>query len=206
VATLLVTTLLLFACTKDDGSSSSPAGGDDGASVEGVELDTAEEDAPADEPPATELGEVQPIVVGLLERYDEITDDIVADPELARDRDADLVREFLDLFEPGSEFAEASLDAWEERADTGVVLEPLTDGTLVNATTIDGLLTPVSEDEVRFVQCALQNYVMYDDGEQVQRIEDKVLAGEGTAVRVDGRWRLGTLTTPEGMLGCGIER
>jgi hypothetical protein len=33
-----------------------------------------------------------------------------------------------------------------------------------------------------------------------------VLAGEGTAVRVDGRWRLGVLTTPAGMQGCGSGR
>jgi hypothetical protein len=192
--------LLLAACSKDDGN---------GADTTGDRLETDDEATPTttttvvDEPPATELTEVQPIVLDLLDRYDGLVEQIVADPSLAQDRDSEVAQEFLGLFEPGSDFAEDSLDGWATWAETGIALQPV-DGKAINATNLDGVIEAVSDDDVKFVKCTQQNYVKLDDGEEVETVEDLVLAGEGTAVRVDGRWKIGVLTTPAGMQGCGI--
>lgn len=196
----MVAWLLLAACVKDDGPDDSGAGDPDPA------VPPSPVTLAPDEPPATDVAAVQPIVNDLLDRYDELVEEIVTDPSTVGDREGALAGDFLDLFEPGSEFAELSLDEWAEWSDTGLSLQPVEEGTAINLTTIEGIVTPVSEDEVNFVKCTRQNYVRYDDGEEVVRIEDEVLAGEGTAVRVDGRWHLGVLTTPAGMLGCGIGR
>jgi hypothetical protein len=92
------------------------------------------------------------------------------------------------------------------QGDTGVALQPLDAGTPVNVTKLVGPLVRVSDDEVSFEQCAIQNFVKYDDDEEVTRVERGLLPGEGTAVRVDGQWVLSGLSTPPGMFGCLDER
>ena len=200
---ILVAGLMLvgLACSGD--------GGEDDTSSEGASLGvttTTPTTTPPEEASAAAPDDVVPYVEELLERYDAAVNEIVADPAVVADRDSELVEEFLSLFEPGSEFADQSLEGWAAQGDTGIALKPLDAGTPVNVTKLVGPLVRVSDDEVSFEQCAIQSYVKYDDDEEVTRVERALLAGEGTAVRVDGQWVLSGLSTPPEMFGCLDER
>lgn len=199
---ILVTGLVLV------GLACSGGGGEDDTSSDGAPLGVTTT-TPTTGPPeasAASPDDVVPYIEDLLERYDAAVNEIVADPAVAADRDSELVEEFLSLFEPGSEFAEESLEGWAAQGDTGIALRPLDADTPVNETKLVGPLVRVSDDEVSFEQCAVQSFVKYDDDEEVTRVERALLAGEGTAVRADGRWVLGELSTPPGMFGCLDER
>lgn len=199
---ILVTGLVLV------GLACSGGGGEDDTSSDGAPLGVTTT-TPTTGPPeasAASPDDVVPYIEDLLGRYDAAVNEIVADPAVAADRDSELVEEFLSLFEPGSEFAEESLEGWAAQGDTGIALRPLDAGTPVNETKLVGPLVRVSDDEVSFEQCAVQSFVKYDDDEEVTRVERALLAGEGTAVRADGRWVLGELSTPPGMFGCLDER
>lgn len=200
---ILVTGLVLvgLACSGDGGEDGT--GADDDAPI-GVTT-TAPEAGPS-EASAASPEDVVPYVEELLARYDEAVNEIVADPAVAADRDSEPVVEFLSLFEPGNEFAEASLEGWVAQGDTGIALQPIADDIPVNETNLVGSPIRVSDDEVSFEQCAVQNFVKYDDDEEVTRVEQALLAGEGTAVRVDGQWVLVELSTPPEMFGCVDER
>jgi len=199
---ILVTGLVLIglACSGD--------GGEGDTSSEGTPrgVTTTTPTTPPPEASAASPDDVVPYVEELLGRYDAAVDEIVADPAVVADRDSELVEEFLSLFEPGSAFADESLEGWAAQGDTGVALQPLAAGTPVNVTKLVGPLVRVSDDEVSFEQCAIQSYVKYDDDEEVTRVERALLAGEGTAVRADGQWVLSELSTPPGMFGCLDER
>ena len=194
------------------GGSPDDSGGADGPDepddeVAGVELTTPTTPAGSgvEEPVASATGsaEVEPHVEDLLARYDAMVDRIVADPAVAHDPDDPLTQEFLALFPPGNAFAEASLEGWATNAEEGITLARLDPELPVNVTVFVAPARYVSDDEVAFEQCAVQRYVRLDDGQEVTRVDGELLAGEGTALRVDGEWRLGTLSTPEGLLGCG---
>ena len=198
-ATVIVAVALLAACTSDDDSGSTPSGADE---VAGVGLDTTTTAVGEPEPVGTEPADVVPYVEELLDRYDEVLGEIVADPAVARDPDDPLVGEFLGLFEPGSDFAEGSLDGWADMADEGVSYEPGAGDPGVNETNLEGPPTAVGEDEVGFGHCTVQHYVTYVDGEETDRVDRRLLPGNGWVVRVDGHWLLRELTTPPGLHGC----
>jgi hypothetical protein len=187
--------VLSGACSSDKGDDDTGA---TTSTVERTTTTTRPEDPGNDKP-----WEVKPLVAILLQRYDEVVNQIVADPAVVRDSNDPLVVEFRALFDPDSDFAQESLDGWAEMADNGVSLKPLSSKHPVNVTYIDGNLIPGEDDEVRFAQCAVQRWVKFQDGKETdQSVDEELLAGNGSAVRVDGHWLLGELATPEGMDGC----
>lgn len=182
--------ILLPACGGDDATSGTERLSDSGR--------TSGTEPPADDPEA-----VRPFVEDLLERYDEVTDQIVADPGVAADRNDLLVQEYLALFEPDSDYAEQRLDAWAANGEAGVSMRPIDDEHLTNESHLDGEIEAVSDDEVRFPTCDEQRLEVLDrQGRVTQRTELFVQPGEGVAVRVDGEWRLRQLDAFDGTAGC----
>jgi hypothetical protein len=191
--------LLAAGCSPGDASSAPSSPDDDAAAPARTPRTTTS--VPA-QPPGERVGEVQPLVEDLLARYDEVVHEIVADPSVVDDPGHTLVEEFLGLFEPGSDFASASIESWAAQADDGITLAPSSPDFPVNVSNVDGAVRAIDDDEVRFAQCAVQRYVLYRDGEEAERVEERLLAGEGRAVRVEGRWLLAELTTPPDLQGC----
>lgn len=191
----MASVLLTGACSSDEGDD------DTGAATSRVERTTTT--TRPEEPGNDKPWEVEPLVAVLLQRYDEVVNQIVADPTVVRDTNDPLVVEFRSLFDPDSDFAQESLDSWAEMADNGVSLKPQSSKYPVNVTYIDGNVIPGEDDEVSFAQCAVQRWVRFQDGKATDRsVDGALLAGNGSAVRVDGHWLLEELTTPEGMEGC----
>ena len=200
----VVVLLLAAACSSGDDDDSSADGKSPAeASSTGADSETTTT-APA-EPAGGEPDEVHPHIEALLERYDDVVTKILADPEVARDRDDPLVEEFLSLFETGSDFAQGSLEGWMTYADDGTTLEPIAPDDTVSETKIEGAPQTVDDDEVGFAQCTVLRYVLYADGQEQERVESRLLAGNGGAVRVDGHWVLTEITTPPGLEGCFTE-
>jgi hypothetical protein len=192
---------LVSACSSDDDGDAD----DDNETVAAKTGANSDDTTTTSSPPAPDgykIDEVAPHLRDLLERYDEVVTEIVADPEVADDEDDPLVQEFLSLFEPGSDFAAGSLEGWERYAGTGVTLAPLADGQTVNKTVLEGAVTTVDEDEVSFGQCTVLQYVLHRNGEEAERTDRKLLPGNGRAVRVDGEWRLVDISTPPDLRGC----
>lgn len=178
-------------------------GGDDATADRASELSSDSGRTSDTEPPADDPEAVRPFVEDLLERYDEVTDQIVADPAVAADRDDLLVQEYLSLFEPGSDYAEQRLESWAANGEAGVSMRPVDDQHLTNESQLDGEIEAVSDDEVRFPTCDEQRFEVLDrQGRVTQRTELFVQPGEGVAVRVDGEWRLRQLDAFEGTAGC----
>lgn len=179
-------------------------GGDD-------EADTPTSDEVPDEettittstqPPGTSPVDVEPYIAELLVRYDDVTGQIVADPGVANDRSHPLVVEYLELVEPG-DFADGALQRWVANAAEGVSIRPYDSESPVVATQLDGPIEAVSADEVTFPTCEHQSYRKYDaQGRETEFLTRESVPGRGTAVRVNGRWRLRRLDIATNLVGC----
>lgn len=191
--------LLLFgACGGGDDDSGS-ALADAGQPGRGDRVDEAQ-------PPGTDPQAVQPYIEDLLVRHDEVVNQVVADFSVAEERDDPLIQQFVDLFEPDSAYAEAQIDAWREKHAEGVSVQPFSDDHPAKTSSLDGGIETVSEDEVRFTICDELRHEIYDrDGALLERLPYFDQSGTAVAVRVDGEWRLRSLASVEGALGCGDE-
>jgi hypothetical protein len=204
-AAALVLLILAAACSGGDDDSSNNEGSPSGketARSNGDDGTTSTTKPAGDEPPGTKPIEVADYLQDLLDQYDDIVTMIVADPTVVDDRDSRLVERFLDLFEPGSDFADGALDDWAEYAENGTTIKPLVADYPVNVTRLEGPPQTVNEDEVTFGQCTTLNLITYQNGQEQQRFDRQLLPGNGRAVRVDDEWRLVEITTPENMQGC----
>lgn len=192
MAIVLLAALVTAACGDDDddaGSDTTPSTGN-----------TA---TPSTEPSGTEPGEVRPYIVDLLARYDETTNEIVADPSVANDRENPLIQDYLAIVEPGSD-AEGAIQTWVDNAAQGISIRPYSDDAPAQVTSLDGDIEAVSEDEVRFPTCVAQNYRQYDgQGRETEFVTGQSVPGQTTAVRVDGEWRLRRLDVATNVVGCG---
>ena len=157
---------------------------------------------PVDQPPASDVGAVQPIIQDLVDGYAEAVSTILADPAIAGERGNETVAAFVALFEDGSDRADESLAAWQDYADEGTTLEPVSSDHPTVVVNIDGAVRRVSDDEVRFAICEIQRYVHKVDGRETERVDERLVPGTGEAVRVDGQWRLRSLDKPRGLQGC----
>jgi len=142
------------------------------------------------EPSARDPEDVRPYVEALLLRHQEIVNAVFADPTQVDDPSARLATEYLGLFEPDSEVADAIVDGWVDRADDGITMAPFDADVPIFSTRVDGAITATSDDEVRFGLCTVERSLLYEDGQLVQRVPFLPQPGEGTAVRRDGHWVL----------------
>src|SRR5437867_2103322 len=89
---------------------------------------------------------VEPYVQGLLDRYDQATNKIVADPSIAQSETDPVVEQFLELFDNGNSFAQTSLEGWRNMDEQGVRLAPASPGHPIELTYVDGGVMPVDAD------------------------------------------------------------
>jgi hypothetical protein len=191
--TLAVISIAMTACSSDDDDSSSTT----------TPEETASSTTSSTQPAGTEPSDVEPYITELLARYDEVTNQIVADPSVATDRSHPLIKEYLALIEPGSD-AEGAIQTWIDNAAEGITIRPYSDDAPPFVTSLDGSIETISADEVRFPTCEQQNYRQYDgQGRQTEFVTGQPVPGQGTAVRVDGEWRLRRLDIVTNAVGCG---
>jgi hypothetical protein len=158
--------------------------------------------APTTEPPGTSPVDVEPYVAELLVRYDEVTNQIVADPGVATDPDHPLVVEYRSLVEPGS-VADGAVEVWAGNAGRGVSIRAYDDTAPAYVTALDGEVVTVSADEVTFPTCERANYRKFDaQGRETEFVTGQFTPGTGTAVRVDGEWLLRRMDIAGNVAGC----
>jgi hypothetical protein len=156
-------------------------------------------------PEATSAEVVEPYVEDLLASYDEVVNEIVADPGAAADRDSLVVQEYMSLFEPDNELAEQVLDRWEADGEQGLSIRPYDEQHPANVTRVDGEIEVVSPDEVRVPLCVEQRQRTYRDDQLVQGLPLLEQAGESVVVRVDGEWLLRSRRVFDDGTQCGGE-
>jgi hypothetical protein len=184
--------LLLFHACGGEGNQ---------AGDEAAETDGSRRNRP--EPRATDVEEVRPYIVELLDEHDYVVDQILADPSIAGDRDSLLIQRYVDVYEPESPIPDQLIAAWVEMGEAGEHVEPYEPGLPVNATSLDGEIEAVSDDEVQFSTCNEQGHRTYgSDGQVTDEQPYQQLTGEGVAVRVDGEWRLRRIDTFDQTGGC----
>jgi hypothetical protein len=194
LAVSVVAVLLAGACAGGGGGSG--AGGRDGRG----RLRPG-----AEQPPADDVEAVEPVLADLLERHDDVVNEVLADPAVARDDHDPLVEEYLSLYSPDSLVPEQVVEAWVADADAGRSTHPVDPGHPAVASRIDGEIQAISDDEVRFPTCSEQRYASYEgDGALVEMVPYREQPGEATAVRVDGVWLLLQLDSFEGQAACRV--
>ena len=129
-------------------------------------------------------------IVRLLADYDAVVNQIIAEPGVTDDPSGPLVEQYLDLFEPDSEFAGQALETWRANAADGISIEPYTEGHPANLTRLDGEIEVVSDDEVRFPTCSELRQLVYEGDRVVEGLPYKEQPGESVAVRGDDGWVL----------------
>jgi hypothetical protein len=201
-AAVLVAALALGACGGDDDEE---GGGD--RSEEDSET-TEESSGPAttasrEEPPGTEPAEVQPYVEDLLQQYDALVGDIVADPEIAANQEHSLYVELRELMAPDSSMTQPVVDALVNQGERGVSQRPFEEGGPPIRREVAGDLTTVSEDEVTFPLCTRPNYRLFNSSDvQTEYSTGPSQLGQGTAQRVDGHWLIARFEVPEERETC----
>jgi hypothetical protein len=151
------------------------SGGDD---------DTAGDDD-SDEP---STADVEHDITTLLARHDTVVNQILADPTVANDPDDPLIVEYLGLYEPGNELAEAVIGVWKDLAAQGRHVEPFDDDHPITATRLDGDIEIVSDSEVNFPYCSETRERVFEDDRPIEGTPLAEQAGAGVAVLVDGDW------------------
>jgi hypothetical protein len=194
--TLVGALVASVACSSGDGAGDGEASG-----IGGVD---AAPRTPRTEPSATTPEAVVPYVEDLLARYDQVVNQIIADPEVATDPDHRLVEQYLSLFEPDSQFAEDALAAWADSAETRRVVEPYSEDHPAYAMSLDGEPEVVNGDEVGFPVCIERRLRVYEEGVLRQETPYFAEPGAGVAVRVDGTWRLSHLDRSVDLAGCRL--
>jgi hypothetical protein len=160
------------ACSDDDDSAGAGSGdvGDDSTSD------------------ALDADEVRDQITRLLVEYDDVVNQIIADPQVTQDSDGPLVERYLDLFEPDSEFAGQALETWRTNADDGISIKPYDDEHPANLTRLDGDVQIVSDDEVRFPTCSEFRQLVYEGERVVEGLPFMEQPGESVAVLTDDVW------------------
>lgn len=155
------------------------------------------------EQPVTDIEALEPELTDLLERHDDVVNEVLADFTVARDEDHPLLQEYLGLYSPDSTVPEQVVAAWVADADTGRVVHPAEPGHPAVTSRIDGEIETVADGKVRVPTCRELRYASYGaGGELVEMVPYREQAGKATAVRVDGRWLLLRLDAFEGQACC----
>ena len=146
------------------------------------------------QPPASDAEALRTVLDQLLHQWDIAYSDALADPPAVVDNPEHPARaEFTAIFTEDSPYL-ADLDTLVGSfADKGLRVEPSASGTAQTSQFLR-TLTVTDDDNVAFVWCS------FDDSTQVQASTGAVVSdevgisqGEGTAVRVDGVWKIHTL-------------
>jgi hypothetical protein len=168
--------LIAAACTGDDDSSGGSGSGDGNGSGDGEAADQLDPERLESE------------IIALLADYDDVVNQIIADPQVAEDADGALVDRYLDLFEPDSEFADQALETWRSNAAGDISIEPYDDAHPANLTRLDGEIEVVSDDEVRFPTCSEFRQRVYEGDRVIEGLPFMEQPGRSTVVLIDDEW------------------
>jgi hypothetical protein len=196
---LVLTVLALSGCSSSgdqDASPSSTAPSRSTSSTSDASSDpsstTSGPVGSPEEPPATDIGAVTPVLQRLIDRHDQAVAAVLSDPRVARDPDHQMVRDYLALFVPGATFPSGVVEGWVREADAGRFYKPGPAGALHKSTVMS--VTPASGNEVSFTLCIRNSVVITSESGTVLEAQGGVSAGEVSAVRVGGVWLLQDLS------------
>ena len=197
LATCVALTLAATSCGNDDDP---PADEAEEATATTAPVERTE--VPSDEePPGTEPAAVEPYLDQLLTRYDEVTSQIVGDPEIAADGEHELYADLRALLDPNSEMANAIVQSLVTQGEQGIAIEPYQDAPEPAKRTVDGAVETVSESEVRFPLCTRYSYRLITSS-RIEVGDNHDRRSQGTAVRVDGHWRISRLEGNNDLVEC----
>jgi hypothetical protein len=154
-----------------------------------------------EEPPGTDPAAVEPYITALLTSYDEITSQIVADPEIAADPNHELYTQLRELLDPNSEMTDGILQALVRQGQQGIAITPFGNAELPVTRTVDGDIATVSENQVRFPLCTRYDYRL-ETPSRIETGDGHTRRSEGSAVRVDGHWVVSRLESNEEIVEC----
>jgi hypothetical protein len=150
--------------------------------------DAAVDDATESQPGGLDADQVQDRIGRLLADYDDVVNQIIANPQVTEDPEDPLVQQYLDLFEPDSEFARQALDTWRNNAADGITIEPFDPANPANLTRLDGDVEIVSDDEVRFPTCSEFRQLVHQNGRIIEGLPFMEQPGQSVAVLDDDGW------------------
>jgi hypothetical protein len=183
LAVVVLVALAVGGCGDDDDS----AGGDEDATTTTRPTTTESESSGVE-------GEIEE----LLQRYDDVTAQIVADPDVSADRDHPLYADLGSLLVPDTEMTEAVINALVQSGQRGEYQLPVEDAEIPVERRLDGPVETVSSDEVTFPLCTVLRYRRFDgQGRQREILPGLAEPGQGFAIHIDGEWRLSRLDTDE---------
>jgi hypothetical protein len=193
LAPVVVAALLLAVSCSDDDDSTAP---------EPEESTTSPR--PTTTAPPDQAGEsrLRRQIEELLSHYDEVTGEIVANPDISANRDHRLYRELAGLLVPDTEMTEAVVNALVQRGQRGEYQLPVDGKERPVERRLDGSVGTISDDEVSFLVCIILQYRDFDpQGVQRRVLPALAESGRGTATRINGEWRLVRLEA-YGPSGC----
>lgn len=191
VALVLAGLLLAGGCADDDEA----AGEEQASTTTSTSTSTTSTTQPAGSDPAA----VQPIVEDLLDRLDEITDEIVRDPSVVLDSDAAVLAELAEVHAPGEAY-DAMLATYRRNAESGLTLEPL-NADRIATTHLVGELTTVDADTVEGALCIVNTYRAIDGDGYLREVKDGLPhPGRVTAVRSAGAWKIQQVDEDDGQV------
>jgi len=209
VAVVLALGVLASACSGNDGGDSTTASAEPtttGAptatpsstaaptttpTTSGAPSTTA---APSTSPPSTALTNesLKPIVDQLVDSYDAVVAEILADPNVASDPGNELVRRYLGLFPQDSTFANGALGFWTSEAAAGRFYRPGPRGVMYDSTV--QFVELRGEAEAVAKVCTITSIQIVDGAGAALESQGGVSGGEVVVVRVDDDWLLRDLT------------
>jgi hypothetical protein len=150
--------------------------------------------APSTSPPSTALTNesLKPIVDQLVDSYDAVVAEILADPNVASDPGNELVRRYLGLFPQDSTFANGALGFWTSEAAAGRFYRPGPRGVMYDSTV--QFVELRGEAEAVAKVCTITSIQIVDGAGAALESQGGVSGGEVVVVRVDDDWLLRDLT------------
>ena len=150
--------------------------------------------APSTSPPSTALTNeiLKPIVEQLVDSYDAVVAEILADPSVASDPGNELVRRYLGLFPQDSTFANGALGFWASEAAAGRFYRPGPRGVMYDSTVQSVELRGEAEAVAKV--CTVTSIQIVDSAGAALESQGGVNGGEVVLVRVGDDWLLRDLT------------
>ena len=135
---------------------------------------------------------LRPIVEQLVDSYDAVVAEILADPNVASAPENALVRRYLALFPPDSAFAAGALEFWADEAAAGRFYRPGPRGVMYESTVQSVELRGESEAVAKV--CTTSSIQIVDASGNPLESQGGVNGGEIVVVQVGDQWLLRDLT------------
>jgi hypothetical protein len=208
-AVVLALGVLTSACSGDDGGGSTTASAGPATTVAppAVPSSTAVSTttpttssassttaAPSTSPPSTTATNeaLKPIVEQLVDSYDAVVAEILADPSVASAPDNALVLRYVALFPQDSAFAAGALEFWADEAAAGRFYRPGPRGVMYESTVQSVELRGESEAVAKV--CTTSSIQIVDASGNPLESQGGLNGGEIVVVRVGDQWLLRDLT------------